>query len=127
MIVFGSRAAKHHIIFPEVDQVGEQNCRGRHDEKTRFIGFVQVQSRSRAHEMVNDDQRASSAAADDIEIVECSGVFRPGSKILGGFAVPVASDRHSTHIVTTFLGHDHVQHVVGNIAKAQYRVSAHLF
>lgn len=73
--------------------------------------------------MANDDERATPVTADDIEIVERGRVFREGSKVLGELAVLVASDRRSARIVSTLLGHDHVQHAIGNVAKAQRGVS----
>jgi len=73
--------------------------------------------------MADDDERATPDTADDIEIAERRRVFPQGSKVLGEFAVLVASDRHSARIVSTLLGHDHVQHVAGNVTKAQHGVS----
>lgn len=73
--------------------------------------------------MADDDQRASSTPTNGVETVERSGVVQQGPEVPGGFTVPVASDRRSTSVVSTLLGHDNMQHVVGNVAKAQHRVS----
>lgn len=75
--------------------------------------------------MADDDERATPVTADGIEIVERSRVFQQRSKVLDGLAVFDASDRHSARVVPTLLGHDHVQHVIGNVTKAQHWVSMH--
>lgn len=72
--------------------------------------------------MANDDQRPASATTDDIKTAERPGVVQQRPKVPGRFAFPVASDRHPTRVVATFLGHDHIQHAVGNAAKAQHKV-----
>jgi len=73
--------------------------------------------------MAIDDKRASSATTNDIEIAERTGIIQQGPQVFSGLSIFTASDHNSVHIVATFLGHDHEQHAVGNVAEAQYRVS----
>lgn len=72
--------------------------------------------------MADDDKRATSTATNDIKTVERYGVIQQGPEILGRFAVPVAPYRYSVRVVSALLGHDHEQHVVGNVTKAQHGV-----
>lgn len=73
--------------------------------------------------MVDDDERSTSTAANDIEIIERFSIIQQGSEVLGGFSVSITSDRNSTRIITTLLGYNHVQYAVRNITKAQHKVS----
>lgn len=73
--------------------------------------------------MADDDQRASPTSANGVETVERSGVVQQGPEVPGRLAVPIASDRRPTRVVSTLLGHDNVQHVIGDVAKAKHRVS----
>lgn len=73
--------------------------------------------------MANDDKRTTSTSTNDIKIVERFGVIQQGPEILGQFTIPVAPYRHPVCVVSALLGHDHEQHVVGNVTKAQHRVS----
>lgn len=84
---------------------------------------MQIQSRPRTNEMADDDKWATSATTNDIKTVECPGVIQQGPQIFGGLSVFTPSNHNSAHIVTTLLGHNHEQHVVGNVAETQYGVS----
>lgn len=106
----------------EVDKIGKQNRHSSDDKKIRSIGLVQAQSRTRTHEMADDDKRTTSATTNDIETAECSGVIQQGPQVFGGLSIFTPSNHYSAHIVATLLGHDHEQHVVGNFTEAQYGV-----
>jgi len=110
------------IFLKEVDKIGKQNRDGSDDKKIRSVGFVQTQSRTRTHEMVDDDKRATSATTNDIETAECPGIIQQGPQVFGGLSIFTPSNHNPAHIVATLLGHDHEQHVVGNVTEAQYGV-----
>lgn len=115
------------IFFEEVDEIGKQNRHGSDDKKKRYTGFVQVQSRTRTHEMADDDKRATSAATNDIQTAECPGVIQQGPQVFDRLSVFTPSNHNSNHIVATLLGHDHEQYAVGNVTEAQYGVRLHTY